>query len=1190
LLQHVEDIPLEVSLISLLLKFQFNRRNTYMNERLLWSIGSPDGRSNQLVDNYKEPNLFTHHIFHVNKDHENQKWPLFHPSEADPDAGYQFHPYTITFNLDDNQPNSSYSIKIQYLVIAPRLAHLEVKVNGVKGYGYLRPQPSQSGDITLHSGLHTTIYSEGTLEIVIPSHLLVDGENTLELISRDGGDFIHVDNIEKIKRLDRMANGAGFIYQYITFSKLEEQLTDAIKAVEIIPSVLYQREDDGQLVELCHVYVELNKAVSTSSLMLTLYHEHEKETIELPINEQSFGHLYYSFYLKDGESEVAYTLQGKDFYQAGSLNRRRKWNVYITPHSHTDIGYTHRQWEVAERLCRNIDTALDILEKEEVKKADIPIFAYHLDASWVLETYLATRNKARIDQMFKFIKAGRLGIPHSYADLLTQYASLEDLIRNGEYTESLLRPEGLRATYTSVVDVPSLSGSLPAIYQDSGVKYLVHANNQDRGPFRLNGGLHQISPFYWEGGNGGRVLVWLSKMYCELRKVCGSPPVHASAERGLEMWLDEFETDQYKPDAVMLYGQEADNTDIDPQPIEFTKTWNEKYAYPKLIACDVNEFFEYVEANFSETFQTVKGDGGAYWEDGVGSTISPAIEIRKAQTMLLAAEKLESLAVIHNDGWEYPEKQFDEAWRANLQFVEHTWGAFLSATDPDALLQEDQWSVKEHFAKDGYQWANRLLHSAAVRHSLNWKNNGREVVVYNPHSWAISSEIIVEIGKNEQPVDPVTSEVIPTRSIRTTNSQAIVALWIKDVPGLSYRRIELQEIKTANEAARESASSVEQVTDGTTVTLENHFYRIVFDLEQGYITSLYDQELQKELVDSEDQWGFGQFLYAQGGEGTRLVGNQKDLLDGNAKIIDGFSLLDYQVQPFSYGSLLTVKGKVAYGELHIEWKLLHTEKRMDICFSYDKEERLEKEAVYIAFPLHLELAETMSDSQLGWVNWDKDQLPGGCKEWLPLQTGMLIEGQDADVCIASPDIPLFCIGDVVKGNWPKELDLSGSRLFSYVLNNYWNTNYKASQGGKIEFRYSIYSQSKIKKEEAYRFGWVTRQPLYGHRISFQDFRETKQPYEQRGGNTLATIDSNKVVLSTLKKAKFQEGWIVRLQEISGEYQVTNISIPGKIITEASLTDLLEKDSESMDILPNGTVNVNVSAWGLSTVRIVLKSV
>jgi alpha-mannosidase len=185
-------------------------------------------------------------------------------------------------------------------------------------------------------------------------------------------------------------------------------------------------------------------------------------------------------------------------------------------------------------------------------------------------------------------------------------------------------------------------------------------------------------------------------------------------------------------------------------------------------------------------------------------------------------------------------------------------------------------------------------------------------------------------------------------------------------------------------------------------------------------------------------------------------------------------------------------------------------------------------------------------------------------------------------------VELLVQGDVVTGNWPKELALNGSRIFSYVLNNYWNTNYKASQGGKISFRYSITSQSVIKKEDAYRLGWEIRQPLYGHRISFQDFRETKAPYNLIGQSSLAVIDNELVALTTMKKAKWADGWLIRLQEISGEIQTTNISLPGKYIVEAWQMDLLERDIHPLEVKAEGSLTVKVPAWGLSTVRIVLE--
>src|SRR5205085_151773 len=123
----------------------------------------------------------------------------------------------------------------------------------------------------------------------------------------------------------------------------------------------------------------------------------------------------------------------------------------------------------------------------------------HLDSSWALEAYLSTRDATRREELFEAIRSSRIGVAAGYVDLLTHYAALEDLIRNTEMTDVMLRPHGAATDFTTVVDVASLSSSLPVLLEGAGVRFLVHANNQDRGPFRLYGGLNRVSPYYWEG-------------------------------------------------------------------------------------------------------------------------------------------------------------------------------------------------------------------------------------------------------------------------------------------------------------------------------------------------------------------------------------------------------------------------------------------------------------------------------------------------------------------------------------------------------------------------------------------------------------------------------------------------------------------------------------------------------------------
>ncbi|HYF91066.1 MAG TPA: hypothetical protein VD969_02345 [Symbiobacteriaceae bacterium] len=1115
-------------------------------ERIIWSVS-------EFFNNYRQPDRPGDFVFRAT-DGEREgpaAWPLFHPSEADPEAGYRTYTYTVIFDLPAD-PVEVYGLHIEYLTIAPRLAYLEVRVNGVGGNVYLRPRPSTSGEIRLHEGLHAAIYSEGAADVMIPAALLRRGENRIEFIARDGhDDVLFVANPEARKRLDRMANGAGLVYQGLSLV----QGVSAATWVELAPTVVYRRDEQGRLWEKCHLIVELPGSCAGGAAVLQV----GEQRVPLLVPAAPFGHLLIPFDLLDGEgSEVAWSFTGAGLEATGTAARRRKWQVYLAPHAHTDIGYTHRQWEVAERLCRNIDTALDLAERG---------FTYHLDSAWALETWLATRSAAQRDRLAAAVKAGRIGVAANYADVLTHTAALEDLIRNLTATAALLRPLGLASDFACVVDVASITSALPDVLAGAGVRYLAHADNQDRGPFRLNGNLHRVSPFWWEGPAGGRVLVWLSKMYCELRKVCGSPPTLSSATRGLDLWLQEYDRADYAPDAVLLYGMEADNTDIDPQPADFVAAWNAAYAYPQLIACDVSGFFRYVEQRWGDRFHVYKGDGGAYWEDGALSSLAQTMVVREAQGALPAASSLESLAVLHGAGLTYPAALFDEAWKQVLLYDEHTWGAFLSGPEPDALLAQDQWAVKQGFARNSEAWAKRLLHAAAVRHSLSWNNAGREVVVFNPHSWLVAGTATVEIAPGEVLIDPASGEEVPAVLERGMASQAVVRFWAA-VPGLSYRRYVL--------VSRGGVlPPYAQPLTGGPVTVENEWYRVVVDPGRGCVASLFDKELGRELAAGP----LGPLLYAEGGEGTRLVSNQHNLPVGNPAVSDAFRFQVGRIERDALGVSVVFTGSTACGDLTATWSLPHREKAIDVRFTLDKVETRAKEAVYVAFPLALPGSAVSSDAHLGWVNWQTEQLPGGCKEWLPLQTGIHVAGAGADVLLCSPDVPLFCVGDVVRGRWPVQANLTGGRIYSYVMNNYWHTNYKASQGGLLSWRYRLTSGRQIGKAEAYRLGWAARRPLYALRSSFQNFRQERAPYRLPEGGTLAVVEPPGVALVTMA------GSVLRLQEISGTPQTATVTFPGRPVRRAWITDLLENDVASLAVEADGSLRVPVPAWGLVTVRI-----
>ena len=147
---------------------------------------------------------------------------------------------------------------------------------------------------------------------------------------------------------------------------------------------------------------------------------------------------------------------------------------------------------------------------------------------------------------------------------------------------------------------------------------------------------------------------------------------------------------------------------------------------------------------------------------------------------------------------------------------------------------------------------------------------------------------------------------------------------------------------------------------------------------------------------------------------------------------------------------------------------------MDLRCELDKEETTAKEAVYIAFPFAFDV------EQGGlWLEYPdaiteplKDQHSSACRDWYAVQRWLAASDGKATVVLSPLDTPLVTLGGMTGSTWPRQLSLKRAHVFAYVMNNYWHTNYKASQGGRQVFRFSLTSaRGGFSKRDAVARGW-----------------------------------------------------------------------------------------------------------------------
>jgi len=157
---------------------------------------------------------------------------------------------------------------------------------------------------------------------------------------------------------------------------------------------------------------------------------------------------------------------------------------------------------------------------------------------------------------------------------------------------------------------------------------------------------------------------------------------------------------------------------------------------------------------------------------------------------------------------------------------------------------------------------------------------------------------------------------------------------------------------------------------------------------------------------------------------------------------------------------------------------------VDLINTVTKEWVLDPEAVLFRFPFSLEDPKVWIDAPFGSFRPEVDQVPGAGKNYFSLQRWVDLSSADAGVTVTSVDAPLVQFGeirtDAIITGWLDEFEPS-STLFSYVMNNYWETNYRAAQDDEVTFRYSLQVHGPFEKGGAERFGLEHARPLIHRR-------------------------------------------------------------------------------------------------------------
>jgi hypothetical protein len=1031
--------------------------------------------------------------FVVGKSDPRQDWPWIHPGPSDAWAGSRPHTFRITFDLPEVAAGY-YGLVLDFVdtqgAVPPGFTI------GINGTELKMELPPGRGDESLSNPKVGKNYS---WQQVFPATLLQTGKNTITLENSQGSWALYDDV--------RLESGAAAPTETLHLQ------------AEALPWL--RRSGKGPQREV-RVWIENLAAVREQASLGWKAGTHSgEEKLDL-----HFGHneLYIPVPEVDRNTtvELAVKAGGREFKARTELKPTRKWRVYIVPTVHTDIGYTDLQERVMALHAANTMQALATLNQH-------PSFNWDCETYWQLDCFLRAHPE-KAEETFRRLREGRMGLSAFFGNMLTGLCSHEALNRATLFSRNLANRGGFDFTSVILDDVPSAVGSLPMILANSGIRYFIEGVNTDRAPHATQG-LH--NPFYWEGPDGSRVLSHIAGGYAMAGGLISS--IDQASEQ-LPRLLAGYDNANYPYDAVLVNGAFSDNQGVAPWLPEVVEKWNAQWEFPKLILGRPEDFFRYIEQNFAAKIPVLRGDFGAWWEDGAGSSARETALCRRAEERAVTAEMLHSLAAVLGKQ-PYPKWEFDKLWRNILLYDEHTWGAAGSISAPASEQTVKQWEVKSSFAHQANAASRQLLDAGMVK--LATLAPAADLVVFNPLAWSRTDLVTTEQAGALQDV----------KSKRKLACQALPeggsCFVARDLPSVGYRTYRrLFQTEPFGDAVFFADSQ-----------MENEFYRVSLDATNGALKSILDKETGRELIDPDSEYRLGELIYVSGGEGSYAIHSDlRNLPPPKFTYHRQKAARMTQVNGPVFGELASEATADMFPKITLRVRLYKGLKRIDVRCELDKEETTAKEAVYIAFPFAFDPA-----SGGLWLEYPdavteplKDQHSSACRDWYAMQRWLAASDGKATVVLSPLDSPLVTLGGMTASTWPRQLSLKRAHVFAYVMNNYWHTNYKASQGGRQVFRFSLTSAGGgFSKRDAVARGWEMFSPPVA-----QSGGGPLQPVLSALAGSLIGVEPAGLPLMAFKQAEDGDGFVLRLCDFSGAGGKLKLTLP-QPAREAYNCDLVE---------------------------------
>ncbi|WP_303753705.1 glycoside hydrolase family 38 C-terminal domain-containing protein [Enterococcus sp. S86.2] len=763
--------------------------------------------------------------------------------------------------------------------------------------------------------------------------------------------------------------------------------------------------------------------------------------------------------------------------------KNNKFKIYVLHFSHTDVGYTDTQEKMKAHHVAFIKEVLDIIDERED-------FKWNCETYWVVECFLKEASQKDVTRFIAAVKNGRIGLSGSYLNLT-------ELVPEGVYREIMSDCKkqrdllGIEAKSALTADINGYSWGFADILAEQNITNLMSCIHTHHGYHPM---MKKQMPFWWESPKGKKVLVWNGDHY-NLGNELGFAQASSfeyTIQDGLTFSdLNQFDKSvlriktyvetikeqgyEYPFVPISLSGNMTDNSPASTKIPDFIEEFNQLDCDIELEMCTLDDFFDLLQAQDRIEIPTYKGDWTDWWADGIGSTPADIIQYRRAARNYNIVEKMDSERQLISD------EMFKSARHDLMFYGEHTWGYSSSITEPyhPQVNNLDQW--KRLYALKASETTTIMLEKVqqnlgetalSLRKELQFK-------AVNPHNRPVKEMLTIDLEhfyghENFDVVDKETGEFVPFQISRYSRGPEM-CIWL-DMKEKEEKVFVLKEKeKRLNSPGLKALTGIEGVDDlawrraeelmtGGTASIEgieNNYLKIDFNKTSG-IYSIYDKVRDIEYRDNDKPYGMFTPIY----EVTpREMGEDYLFVRRNL----GRNRKAFRTER-SVGKLCDVKileNGDLYSRVELKYDLqgtgdcavilttYHLTPKMDIDLRLHKDSVWEPENVYLSLPFISKT--TYIDKCASIVRPRIDQLPGTCVDFYSIQNGLVFENDKSQILLSCQDTPLISMGTLDAHN----IRLMGddvsntAEVYSWVMNNFWETNFKASLGGFYQFHYEM---------------------------------------------------------------------------------------------------------------------------------------